>query len=134
MVLEEMIVHPRKRYGRIAAKAVDCLLREDCDKPHIPLYTLSVVADEAAREAGRKSELYESLFDYGELLPKGARCQWVGNGSGSLYSVLNPYCPASKDVPECRPMAGPFDCAVDMGPGTPPLLTDPREGACAHRD
>ena len=112
-----------KRYGRIAAKAVKTFLCEKTHEPAILLYTVSVVADEAARNAGRKSELYESLFGYMALLPPGTRTGWVGSTYGDgFYMVFNPFNPDSATVETYRPIAGPFDAAVDLGPSTPPRL------------
>ena len=53
------------------------------------LFSLTSVADAAAREVGRRSDLFESLFAYEGLLPRGWKGAWLGNGSGdSLYHAV----------------------------------------------
>lgn len=111
-----------KRFGRLAARAVEAYLRDNTREPAIPLHTLSVVADRAAIDAGRKSELYESLYGYLALLPAGTRHGWVKSGSGGLYKVFNPFNPDSAKVATYEPIAGPFDAAVDLGPMVAPRL------------
>lgn len=104
------------RYGRIAKTAVDQHFRQHADTAYIMLFTLSVVADSAAIEAGRKSELYESLPEYEQLLPKGSASRWVENGSGDLLIATNPHYrgdPPPELKTEHRPIPGPFDVASD---------------------
>lgn len=48
------------------------------------LWSVSCVADTAARTAGRKSELFPSLFDYERLIPAGFKCFWR-KSKGLLY-------------------------------------------------
>lgn len=94
-------------------KAVDDYLREHSQEETLLLWTISVVADSAARQAGRKSDVYESLFDYNAVLPPGTRCAWIK----SFYRVLNPYYKGIRTAAEEKPpMPGFFDAAVDMGP------------------
>lgn len=112
-----------KRYGRVAAEAVKGYLEERSHEPTVLLYSVSAAADEAARNAGRKSELYESLFGYIDLLPPGTRTGWVGSTYGDgFYMVFNPFNPDSATVKTYEPIAGPFDAAVDLGPSTPPRM------------
>lgn len=109
------------RYRDKAKKAIDDYLK-NCDKPCVMLFSMSAVADEAAYQAGKKRELFTSLYDYEGVLPHGATLRWVGNDHSSVLMVLNPYHPLSAGILEFRPVAGPFDVAVDMGPGVAPRL------------
>ena len=111
-----------KRYGRVAVKAVKEYLEERSHEPTVLLYSVSVAADEAARNAGRKSELYDSLYGYLDLLPHGTRRGWVEHGSGGMYMVFNPFNPDSAKVETFEPIAGPFDAAVDLGPSVLPRM------------
>lgn len=95
------------RHQRSAARAVEAYFRENKDKSIIPLYTLSVVADRSAGEAGRKSDLFDSLFLYDRVLPRGCRTQW-NNG---FLQAINPFGPPPP-LPE-RFVPGPFDVATD---------------------
>ena len=55
----------------------------------IMFFTLTAVADQAAREAGRKTDLFESLWSYAALLPSGWSGGWLGNGHGdSIYHAI----------------------------------------------
>jgi hypothetical protein len=53
-------------------------------------FTLSSVADSAARAARKKNDLFESLYDYVELLPSNWTTTWIGRGgtSDSLYYAV----------------------------------------------
>ena len=54
------------------------------------LYSLTSVADSAAREAGRVSDLFESLWSYESMLPPGWKGAWLGAGAGrdSIYHAI----------------------------------------------
>ncbi|MDR9785840.1 MAG: hypothetical protein RJR37_00915 [Peptococcaceae bacterium MAG4] len=103
------------KYEKTAAKAIDAHLRQNRDRKDFTLYSLSVVADQAAFAAGKKRKLYSSLSSYEKLLPKGAKVFWKSNG---FLSVTNPYCPNSSDslAEKATFMPGPYDACVDMGP------------------
>ncbi len=80
------------KYQRAAAKAIADRLRGQTEP--LTLYTLSCTADTAAREAGKKGELYPSLFDYADLLPGGWRGRWLkSEGSGPNGDSLYMACP-----------------------------------------
>lgn len=55
------------RYRRIAERQL--AIRMAGLKEPIKLYTVSCWADQAAREAGKVRDLYDSLWDYEQLLP-----------------------------------------------------------------
>jgi hypothetical protein len=80
------------------------------------LYDLSVVADRAARAAGKKRDLFLSLSDYEAVLPPGAKVDWARNG---LLSVRNPYssAPCGESEREATFIPGPFDAGIDLGVG-----------------
>jgi len=98
-------------YRAVARRAVESFLRARSD---VPVFSH---ADEAARNAGKKGELFSSLSEYENVLPPGARVFW--DGRTGLLSVRNPYCSAACGREESREavlLPGPFDCGVDMGP------------------
>lgn len=77
------------KYWKAGARAIANYLQGET-RP-VMLYTLSSVADSAAREAGRRSDLFESLFSYEGLLPAGWKGAWVGSGapmSDSIYHAI----------------------------------------------
>lgn len=88
---------PRKSKVQRAREAVNEYLRSNSRTRYIMLYTISVVANEAVGK-----ELYETLYDYENLLPVPGRTRWVdakdldektlcrGLG-GSFLVVENPY-------------------------------------------
>ena len=107
------------RYQRAGAKAIDAALRERSDEPTVAMYRLSHIADEAAFAAGKKNDLFPSIYSYADLLPQGASTGWFDG----FWCALNPY--SAQPLPQSTlVMAGPFDAAVDMGPGQPPMLPD----------
>lgn len=99
------------RYQKTARRAIDAYLRNS-SKNVVSLYQLSVIADNAAYNAGKKRELFSSLEEYQRLLPSGAKVFW--NKQNGLLSVVNPYRPAP--VEEMQFFPGAFDARVDMGP------------------
>ena len=77
----------------------------------VMLFSLSVIADQAAMRAGRTTELYSSLFDYERLLPAGYCGFWKKTGEdGGLFVVDR-----TGNREDYRPLPGVFDVAVDMG-------------------
>jgi hypothetical protein len=77
----------------------------------VMLYTLSVIADQAAFRAGRMTELYSSLFSYEELLPAGYCGFWKKTGEGGGLFVVD----RAEKRENYRPLPGVFDAGVDMG-------------------
>jgi len=77
------------RYEKIAAKAVAADLAGRTEP--VQLFGVSCVADRAARDAGKKRDLYNSLYSYPDLLPPGWRTQWLtaqgGSGDRLLFAV-----------------------------------------------
>jgi len=78
------------RYQRLAKKAIAARLQGE--KEPVLLFTLSVVADQAARQAGKKRDLYGTLYDYEGLLPADWSPKWLTTpessaGSGFLMAV-----------------------------------------------
>ena len=74
------------RYVRVARQAIAARLAgtaEPCS-----LWTMSCVADAAARQRGRRSGLYSSLYEYADLLPGGWRTQWLTAKGGSGDNML----------------------------------------------
>lgn len=62
------------------------------------LFNVSCVADEAARAAGRKSDLYGSLFSYEQFVPAGYCCFWKkGYATGADDGVYVVGTPAQRD-------------------------------------
>lgn len=107
------------KYVRAARKAVDRYLRDNSGQEVFRLWDISVVADEAAFAAGKKKELFDSLYEYERVLPHGAKVFWKKTGDFSgVLSVLNPYsyCRQKAPVQEAVLVPGPFDGGVDMGP------------------
>lgn len=87
----------------------------------LTLWAVSLEADSYAREhLGRKSDLFQNLGSYANLLPENWMSQWVGDdsGGGILYVVCREHASPSR----WTPIAGVFDAAVDFGPGIPPRL------------
>jgi hypothetical protein len=74
------------RYERCAAKAIAAVLigRQD----PTPLYSLTCVADTAARQCGKRRDLYPSLYDYEKLIPPSWKCRWLTAAGGSGDSML----------------------------------------------
>ncbi|MBF7084409.1 hypothetical protein IT084_15760 [Desulfallas sp. Bu1-1] len=99
------------KYQKIARRAIDKYFK-DSSKSVVSLYQLSVVADNAAYDAGKKRELFSSLEEYQRLLPSGANVFW--DKKTGLLSVVNTY--RSAPVEEMRFLPGAFDAWVDMGP------------------
>jgi hypothetical protein len=103
------------KYEKAASRAIDSYLYANRSQKTFSLYYLACIADKAAFAAGKKKELYPHLDSYRKILPPGAKVFW--DGKTGLLSVLNPYHP-DKDIEEAVVMPGPFDAAVDMGPGS----------------
>jgi len=101
-----------KRKTDLGRAGIERYLRERPECSEVMLFTLSVVADEAA---GR--ELFPSLGPYERLLPQGARSFWASKGQGgSLWVVSNPYANVASQVRETAAPMGFFDTGVDIGP------------------
>jgi len=75
---------------RFQEAAQKSLAEEIGDVP-IPLYTVSVMADEAARAAGKKRDLFNTLAEYEQVLPEGWRVERLhveeGSGEELLHAV-----------------------------------------------
>jgi hypothetical protein len=97
------------RYQKVGAKAIRKHLQENSGESLILFYTLSCIADGVAYGAGKKTELFSSLYDYESLLPSGARTQW----NKHFLKVVNPFGPRPP-APE-KIIPGFFDLAVDVG-------------------
>ena len=68
--------------------------------------------------AGRKGELFPSLFDYEVLIPASHCCFWKrGYLTGRDDSVYVVGTPEQRSKNERPPDLGMFDVGVDMGPG-----------------
>ena len=74
------------RYVKAARRAVEGWLADQ--KEPVSLFSVSCVADDAARNLGRKSGLYSSLYDYEVLLSAGWRSRWLTADGGSGDSML----------------------------------------------
>ncbi len=71
-----------KRGEKAARNAVARILASEGGP--VSLYRISVIADATARDVGaRKSDLYETLAPYADLLPEGWTTAWVGEKEGS---------------------------------------------------
>ena len=76
------------------------------------LHGISCVADKAAQEAKRKTELFPNLHEYHAVLPPDFTTRWIEFGSCSMLCVVK----RTDSFPPHTPMPGVFDAAVDMGP------------------
>jgi len=84
------------RYEQIAQKAIAARL-EGAEEP-VTLFTLSCVADTSVRDAGKKRDLYESLYPYENLLPPGWCPKWCsadGCSDSLLYAVPDSWKPGT---------------------------------------
>jgi hypothetical protein len=63
------------KYEKAAKKALSREL--SARKDPLPLFDVSCIADEAARNAGKKRDLFGSLWDYPDLLPGGWSTRWL---------------------------------------------------------
>lgn len=80
------------RFEKKAQEAIRAYMQDHSDREAFSLYSISTVADRAASEAGKKNDLYESLWGYMDILPA-TRTGWDyhGTAGGSEYSVRNPF-------------------------------------------
>jgi len=104
------------RYEKTAARAVDKFLRENRHARRVSLYEIAQIADAATYNAGKKRDLYPSLWDYTRILPKSASGFWAKNG---FYCIKNPYCSWAEKACTAEKavyMPGFFDAGVDLGP------------------
>jgi hypothetical protein len=76
------------RYWKVAARAIAAHL-SGMTQP-VLMFSLTGVADSAAGAAGRRSDLFPSLFDYVDLLPGAWTTAWLGKGGSgdSLYYAI----------------------------------------------
>lgn len=82
------------RYQRIARRAIAARLA-DLREP-VLFFTLSTWADEAARQAGKRRDLWPSLYDYERILPQGWRTAWLrcrGGTDSLLFAVPRDWAP-----------------------------------------
>lgn len=70
------------RYQKIAAKAVKYYVESDDSEPKV-MFDVACVADQAAYQRGKKTEMFGSLWDYVSLLPPGWRVRWLSAEGGS---------------------------------------------------
>lgn len=93
----QVISMGRKSPKQVGRAAIDRYLKENSDTQYIMLYTLSVVADNAAGK-----ELFGSLYDYEDILPSGCTVKWIDakdldertlarNLGGRFLVIENPY-------------------------------------------
>lgn len=102
------------RYQKIAKKAIEEYLQEHSgDEAVVFAFLAEGVADQAAYSAGKKTELFDSLWDYERILPRGAEVFY----NSSQAKVRNPYCGSARTLKADVALAGPFDAAIDFGPG-----------------
>lgn len=77
------------KYERAAREAVATRLA-GCVEP-CSLWSISCTANQAARDCGRRTDLYESLYEYADLLPGGWKTSWLtahgGSGDNMLMAV-----------------------------------------------
>lgn len=88
-ILRGMRHTPRSsKHWKVGARAIATYLAGRTQP--VMLYSLTSVADAAAREAGRVSDLFESLWSYESMLPAGWKGAWLGNDSGedSIYHAI----------------------------------------------
>jgi hypothetical protein len=78
------------KFIRAAKTAVAAFLEAKTEP--VLLFTVSSVADRAAYNAGKKRELFPSLYDYEPLAPAGWTGHWLtsGKGTDSLYCLVPP--------------------------------------------
>lgn len=78
---------PNGRYARRARVAVANFLQGLGDQP-TSLWSCCCRADEAARGIGAKHDLFDSLFDYGVLLPGEYTYSWLTQGADDTRMVF----------------------------------------------
>lgn len=84
------------RYQRIAARSLALELKHR--KEPITLFAVSCMADRAAHLMGKKNDLFNSLYDYGDLLPPGWRQRWLTTGGDRmLYCTPPGWCEGSSE-------------------------------------
>lgn len=78
------------KYEKAAAKAVHNRLHGE--KEPVTLYGVCCTADSAVSDAGKKRELYDSLYTYADLLPAGWSTRWLSaeGCSGSMLYATPP--------------------------------------------
>jgi hypothetical protein len=78
-----------KSYYKIGQEAARTYMAKQ-NRP-VSLWSLSCAVDHAVRAAGKKSDMYESLFDYEQLVPAGYHCTWLQNkrGGDKIYYVVS---------------------------------------------
>lgn len=74
------------RYEKIATKALKNRL--ESETAPVMLWSLACIADEACRAAGKRRDLYDSLYRYEDLLPPGWRPEWITAHGGTGDSLL----------------------------------------------
>jgi len=74
------------RYERIGAKAIASALAHTVAP--VLFFRLACVADVAARAAGKRRDLHESLYNYEPLLPASHCTRWLTPGGGNSDSLL----------------------------------------------
>ncbi len=74
------------RYERVAQAAIYKELRDREDP--VTLWTVSCWAESAAQEAGKKRELYPSLYDYAGLLPITWMTAWLKSSDSPLADSM----------------------------------------------
>jgi len=82
----------REPFERMLRTVRTSLARQLADQTSpIMLYDVSLMADRTARREGRKTDLFDSLYDYEALLPEGWGCAWLSaSDSPTADSIL--YC------------------------------------------
>lgn len=78
------------KYQKAAARHIASEL--EGRKEPIPLFNASCIMDEGARAAGKKQELFNSLYAYADLLPPGWSTAWLSTslnpgGDSMLYAT-----------------------------------------------
>jgi hypothetical protein len=77
------------KYQKAAAAAIEERLKEHTGP--VLLYAVACWADEAVRCAGKKGNLFGSLYDYADVLPAGWCPQWLGaEGSSDRMLYVTP--------------------------------------------
>jgi hypothetical protein len=98
------------RFEKKAKTAVQSYLRSARDKP-VLLFSVACAADEAARNAGKKTDLYRSLYDYPQLLPETWTVAWLsaspGTGDSLLFAVPRAWRPGKDTATSLNSITAP---------------------------
>lgn len=102
------------RYQQVGKKAIQEFLSNHPESETFHLWLLTEKADCAAKDSGmKKNELFDSIYEYECLLPRGTKTGHVGIKDNSMYSVFNPYFDGVACAQIVHPLPGVYDTGID---------------------